>query len=1513
MQLNHNKALFIDRQIPGFIREEYPLFAEFIKQYYSFLDQEAGKVIAVKVLDGGSNYNPITAWAAASTFQKQTRISYDGRVYLVTNTGITGVVAPTHTSGTVSDGSISLTYVGSGSPTTVTVSFRVKDPLINQFVNDPRIGSDAAAGYVIINSGSIDKIIMTNYGSGYTEDDDVQAIVSGGGGSGAIIEAITTNKLGNINSAVTQTLYSRDIDQAIPEFVELLRKELIPALPKKLYREDSNEIDVTKFVKFIRQFYNSKGAEKSIKFLFRVLFNSDVNIYYPKMDMLRVSDGKWTIDKVIRITPSVTNITTNEFRELYLGERIIGETSGVTAIIQDIDSVAIATGGGTVFELKISDINGSFNPSGETIRVFKLDNSIDIEIGTIKQCIQTLEIEDGGIGYQVGDQIIYDNSFLAKVVSVGPLGVISKVLIDNFGFDYSSEPYDTDFITTGGTGAILRGKLGVFLTYPGYYIGTDGQPSSAKRIQDSEYYQDFSYEIISDQSANIFGQLLNRTIHPAGLKLFSKILSIKAESIYNNRLNFNPSYDRYTFIVPNDEFSMTDFDISSLLNNGTQFLSSLSVAEGLILFTRSAGFDYLFEVIQPGVLGNNLPLIQTGNQISGTATLRFIGVAERPLSVFLNGSLKILNVDYILQDANTIRFNYPLIPGSIVRIVVRPDNLFTTDYNEYVKEYTTLRLRKNTTLREPFFMYSWYAGLSTSALEWERLTSYQTGDIIFSLGNYYLVLNDGESGTRAPSFVGGGIYSNGELSLKSYNPHTGYVGDIIYYGNRFYKITGTTNANISGIFGQTAPVHTSGSVVNGSLVLTYHNPGFRFWESGLSVSIGDILYYDNMFYHVIGSGVLGSTPPTETSGSFYNGTALLQIDNISYDSTTKILYVSQLDPGKSMLGPTVNDIERNAYIESPQFFQDIPGTQTVVAGSTMSVLDLGEAGLSREDDEYIEYSIIITFANGTSAGNRVIRVVTGYDGFTKTVTFNSTITIPNDCTSVQYRLLQNYLIGSYDSINNKLGLSPYDKAYNLNALIKTQYSFNANDDVVVLFDSFYINNHNLYDRQRLTYYANGGTPVGGLTDGTTYYVKVLDVDNIRLCLNDFDIDDYGYQYIDITSLGSGTQFLYLQNELYQNYNLIVTSGGGFNSVLNIIEYNEIDNTITFENTPTGTIVPGESTYYIYPDLYNGRVDGSGANENYHASSIVSLVISSGGKNYTISDTITFVGGYGSSASASISSVDGSGRITGIDLTSTGFGYIYSPRIVVNSSNGTGASIYPILSYNASIGMGSYYKYSLYGHYRFQLTPSYYPASRFECGETVTQGLNKARVIKYDGFNKILYLETDEESDEFLYNSNLIRVKDNSTITIQSGEAFHSGWKSTNIPVGSIIKTYKSVSNPSVLGSGSFINEFGELTYMTTYLNLTTSNTIVDINSATTYRTVKYLIQASYSGFYQFSEIILIHNGTIVDIVEHSVTHTSAAPLVTFSAQLSVNEIRLIAAAAAGSTTNLVIYKCPIVI
>ena len=46
-------------------------------------------------------------------------------------------------------------------------------------------------------------------------------------------------------------------------------------------------------LKRIKDLYTSKGSQKSYDLLFRILYNQDIDFYYPGEDILRASDGRW--------------------------------------------------------------------------------------------------------------------------------------------------------------------------------------------------------------------------------------------------------------------------------------------------------------------------------------------------------------------------------------------------------------------------------------------------------------------------------------------------------------------------------------------------------------------------------------------------------------------------------------------------------------------------------------------------------------------------------------------------------------------------------------------------------------------------------------------------------------------------------------------------------------------------------------------------------------------------------------------------------------------------------------------------------------------------------------------------------------------------------------------------------------------------------------------------------------------------------------------------------------------
>jgi hypothetical protein len=160
-----------------------------------------------------------------------------------------------------------------------------------------------------------------------------------------------------------------DIDQSVDIFLQKFYDNFLRLIPKE------SLADKTLLLKHVKDFYRSRGTEKSIRFLMRLLFNEEVQeFYYPKRDVLRASDGKWFVQKSLKVSDvSVDGTLDSSISTLsnFNSKLITGNTSGATAIVERADSYY--EDGALVNELKISNIFKQF-VGGETIATNFVDN-----------------------------------------------------------------------------------------------------------------------------------------------------------------------------------------------------------------------------------------------------------------------------------------------------------------------------------------------------------------------------------------------------------------------------------------------------------------------------------------------------------------------------------------------------------------------------------------------------------------------------------------------------------------------------------------------------------------------------------------------------------------------------------------------------------------------------------------------------------------------------------------------------------------------------------------------------------------------------------------------------------------------------------------------------------------------------------------------------------------------------------------------------------------------------------
>lgn len=271
----------------------------------------------------------------------------------------------------------------------------------------------------------------------------------------------------------------KDIDLTDEEYLLKIRKEFSYNAAKFDFLSDRN------FIRHAKEFYSSKGSDESIKFLFRVMFNDNVEIEYPADRIFAPSSSHWQQLKSIKVNISPGSVSPEEFIGNFL---TIRNSQDIRQAIE-IDIVRDLTDKNS--EEELSTIFEIFFPT----EIF-----IDVQIGdvligttsaggnfnaTIIPSLSSVKVLFQGKDFRIGQVIQLDG-----VTGTGAVGVISgvtssggvkNVKILKFGKNYNNNFY-VDLIPEGvfaeeGT-MITSSKLGSDIQQP----IEDSQSSYKERI-----------------------------------------------------------------------------------------------------------------------------------------------------------------------------------------------------------------------------------------------------------------------------------------------------------------------------------------------------------------------------------------------------------------------------------------------------------------------------------------------------------------------------------------------------------------------------------------------------------------------------------------------------------------------------------------------------------------------------------------------------------------------------------------------------------------------------------------------------------------------------------------------------------------------------------------------------------------------------------------------------------------------------------------------------------------------
>lgn len=393
-----------------------------------------------------------------------------------------------------------------------------------------------------------------------------------------------------------------DIDKTMDEFIDDFYKTYGEYIPKQT---EYNRKDLVKKLSFLQK---SKGTSTAVKLLFKLVYNVDTDVVFPKQFILKASDGVWVQRVSIRVALSTGNIQSGvtydatikspngniqtfsvndiQMLEQNMYDIFIIKQTKILVSVNDIieftdDSGSIVATGflrptpekievilpgkrfkigriykiagsekDTIFRVLEITSNGGIKSleiiqfgapySGDVFQVvspfdFALQSEASFSINGLGELVYTtsertfgfkeeisIEKEISGIdpnGYFAENYIVgipaYTSSLIANIIEDRSIPQNQNQNQNNLGID--QEEFDSSL-------AIISLKLGAVSTYPGKFISERGLLSeNSIKIQDSFFYQEFSYVINSPIVFSKYAEFYKKTNHPAGLKLFANL------------------------------------------------------------------------------------------------------------------------------------------------------------------------------------------------------------------------------------------------------------------------------------------------------------------------------------------------------------------------------------------------------------------------------------------------------------------------------------------------------------------------------------------------------------------------------------------------------------------------------------------------------------------------------------------------------------------------------------------------------------------------------------------------------------------------------------------------------------------------------------------------------------------------------------------------------------------------------------------------------------------------------
>ena len=125
--------------------------------------------------------------------------------------------------------------------------------------------------------------------------------------------------------------------------------------------------------------------------------------------------------------------------------------------------------------------------------------------------------------------------------------------------------------------------LNGLINYDGFYLNTDGQPSSDQYLQNYTKYHNFSYVVQVEEALETFRNVLMKIAHPVGTQLLSETILMDTKRIVELYESEIPTIKPRTGSVSVDPFDPA----AELIGTGTSFNSSANSGDYIVINNTS--------------------------------------------------------------------------------------------------------------------------------------------------------------------------------------------------------------------------------------------------------------------------------------------------------------------------------------------------------------------------------------------------------------------------------------------------------------------------------------------------------------------------------------------------------------------------------------------------------------------------------------------------------------------------------------------------------------------------------------------------------------------------------------------------------------------------------------------------------------------------------------------------------------------------------------------------------------